>query len=267
MRKYCIFILFILFITGCSAPGGSDQSPENRAAGWRADEPRKVTVSRVVGYGHSDSRLGTFEDNKSLGVFMNALQSGRRIEGILDVRAPDYRLDMIVGNRQDSYLLWLSRGEGGTGMYMNASNSETGYTLTPEGSAQLQSLLGKLKYTSEIAERNGDVAGLPGRFKNLEKWYKFIEQTDQKSGQQAEIQLTQYTIEGEPIFSNLWYDGKLIHFVFDATWNTYGSTIKATAACKRIKPADTPEGTLYTLSGCDHKEGELFHLLIPKASR
>ena len=60
-------------------------------------------------------------------------------------------------------------------------------------------------YSSEEAAQNGDVVHVHGTFLNLDKWDGFLRNVEDKK--EDRVRLTQYTIEGDPIFYELVYDG------------------------------------------------------------
>ncbi len=79
-------------------------------------------------------------------------------------------------------------------------------------------------YDSETAIRNGDVVNVHGQTYNVEQLDAFIDIV--KSGHNAKVQITEYTIEGDPIIQILEYDGKVIHYTYDDSRDKFGGSDK-----------------------------------------
>jgi PBP1b-binding outer membrane lipoprotein LpoB len=75
------------------------------------------------------------------------------------------------------------------------------------------SLNPKEPYNSETAIENGDIVNIHGNISNLDKFGNFIKNVE--SGSKDKIRITMYTVEGDPIFYNLNYDGNQIQYTFD----------------------------------------------------
>ena len=60
-------------------------------------------------------------------------------------------------------------------------------------------------YRSEQAVQNGDVVNIHGNYSNIDKWNNFVKNVD--SNQPDKVRITQYTVEGDPIFYELVYNG------------------------------------------------------------
>jgi hypothetical protein len=116
----------------------------------------------------------------------------------------------------------------------------------------------KVPYSSEIAEQNGDVVHIFDKVLNEEKWKQFIHNVNEKSKDQ--VRITQYTIEGDPIFYELVYDGDNIKFTYDNSLDTNGSDRKRPSTlCKKIGTKQRETGhKYYSLVGCDNNTGDSF---------
>lgn len=79
-------------------------------------------------------------------------------------------------------------------------------------------------YDSETAIRNGDVVNVHGQTYNVEQLDAFIDNV--KSGRNAKVQITGYTIEGDPIFQILEYDGKVIRYTYDNSRDKFAGSDK-----------------------------------------
>jgi hypothetical protein len=114
-------------------------------------------------------------------------------------------------------------------------------------------------YHPDQAIKNGDVVNLHGKYTNIEKWQMFLE--DLESNNPGKVRLTQYTIEGDPIFYELSYDGELISYTFDNSMDAYGSNLKRPSTkCKGLDLKQTENGKdVFVLRGCDNtKTGDTF---------
>ncbi len=138
------------------------------------------------------------------------------------------------------------------GLYTYVSDTGTGYSLTEETAGKLRKIIAALPYKSEHAEMNGDVVNMHGQITNLDKWVQFMENV--KNGTPDEAHVTFYTIEGDPIFQDLLYDGQTIEYTYDNTKDAFGSPKKTTAFCKSIDRNRVKQGTQYTLGQCDRDE-------------
>jgi hypothetical protein len=122
------------------------------------------------------------------------------------------------------------------------------------------SVQGDKKYSPEEAKENGDVVADYGVVGNVEKLDSFIQNTENK--QKAEVKITRFTKEGDPIFIYLKFDGKIVTVKEDASMDQYGGGITKTSCAKVIKE-ETDEGIRYYLDGCNNYEaGDL--LFVPK---
>jgi chitin deacetylase len=124
----------------------------------------------------------------------------------------------------------------------------------------------KKPYSVADAIINGDVVSSSSGFENLDKFARFLENV--KNNITDTIRITRYTVEGDPIFDNLVFDGKLIHYTSDNTQDGYAGTGAGinTTACKYVEDRKTDYGIEYYLVGCESIEiGNFFNFTVPKA--
>ncbi|MEK3913500.1 DUF4362 domain-containing protein [Paenibacillus sp. FSL H7-0331] len=109
-------------------------------------------------------------------------------------------------------------------------------------------------YRAEKAIQNGDVVNVHGKFTNLDKWHQFMEGVT--TNQAGKVRITQYTIEGDPIFYELTYNGKLIKYTFDNSMDAFGSDLKRpTTNCKAIEKKKSEQGQEgYVLNECENNQ-------------
>ncbi|MGI6451468.1 MAG: DUF4362 domain-containing protein [Desulfitobacteriia bacterium] len=79
-------------------------------------------------------------------------------------------------------------------------------------------------YDFETAIRNGDVVNVHGQTYNVEQLDAFL--ANVKSGHKAEVQITEYTIEGDPILQILAYDGQVIRYTYDNSRDKFAGSDK-----------------------------------------
>jgi hypothetical protein len=124
----------------------------------------------------------------------------------------------------------------------------------------------KGSYSPELAIKNGDVVNLHGKLSNLEKFDSFVDNF--AKGKSDQIRITMYTIEGDPIFYDLDYNGKVIDYTFDNSKDAFGGTGKGkqSTTCTKLGQKSDDKGTAYTLTGCsgdNSRVGESFYFLVP----
>ncbi|WP_139492841.1 DUF4362 domain-containing protein [Brevibacillus dissolubilis] len=123
-------------------------------------------------------------------------------------------------------------------------------------------------YPPDKAKEAGDVVNVHGRFTNLEKFTAFLEHVDKHKPDQ--IKITSYTIEGDPVFDELDYDGQTIKHRYDNSMDHYAGTGNAkenTATCQGIVAREAEQGKEYFLTGCDGEREERFFFFIPNETR
>lgn len=109
-------------------------------------------------------------------------------------------------------------------------------------------------YHPDIAVENGDVVNVHGKLSNIEKWQTFVKNLE--SNNPDKVRITQYTIEGDPIFYELSYHGELINYTFDNSMDAYGSDLKRPSTeCTGLDVQQTEdERDGFVLKGCDNTQ-------------
>lgn len=120
----------------------------------------------------------------------------------------------------------------------------------------------KKSYSSEEAIENGDVVNIHGKISNLDRFESFIENVE--NGAKDEIRITMYTIEGDPIFYNLNYNGNKIQYTYDNSQDGYAGTGKGieSTSCSNIESRNTENGVEYYLSECSSEVGNSFNFRV-----
>ncbi|MCC3375968.1 DUF4362 domain-containing protein [Cohnella sp. REN36] len=258
--------VLLLLCGGCMPGVERAQAPASGVPKTAAPSAQKtfassdqVVVSRSLAFGKvSEKTYGIFAGQEDVRAFEEAIRTGERIQGVLDVVEPDYDAVVAAGGRQEIHL-WLD-AKADIGMFTFVSDTGTGYRLTAEATRELRDRIWGLRYDPELAERNGDVVNLHGKVANADEWERFAEHV--AAGVPDEVQVVSYTIEGGPIFDNLSYDGQAIRHRYDNTHDAYGTPVKQTTFCEKLSKTSEGEGTAYTLASCDRKENG-FRMVMP----
>lgn len=114
-------------------------------------------------------------------------------------------------------------------------------------------------YDADQAAANGDVVNVHGKMYNLDKWKLFLANLDM--GVPNQVRITQYTIEGDPIFYELVYDGaETIAYTYDNSRDGFGNDAgRPSMECRGIELEENKEiGSHYKLTGCDDETNNTF---------
>lgn len=114
-------------------------------------------------------------------------------------------------------------------------------------------------YRSEDAIKNGDVVNVHGRVQNIERFESFLANVE--ANEKDQIRITSYTIEGDPIFDTLDFNGEEILYNYDNSQDAFAGTDKGqqSTICSKIEKEKTDDGVLYRLSGCTSEIGNAFY--------
>ncbi|MHA6480882.1 DUF4362 domain-containing protein [Paenibacillus sp. strain BS8-2] len=256
--------MLMLLTIGC---GKEERSvpPEPTIAGSITEggvEADRVVVSRSIDFAQVNERpYVIFEDGDEMDTFADAMKSGNKINGTLDVDFPDYDIVIDQNGKRSTLHMWLHR-DGGQGMFVYTGDTGTGYTMTEKSTKALIEIIWGVHYDSDTAAANGDVVSpLSGGIQNADRWLSFVDNVENK--EPDEVQVVYYTIEGDPIFRNLIYDGgDSLRFRLDTSHDDYGAALDRTDFCRSIEADKTDAGTVYTLAGCGDSE-TWFELIFP----
>jgi len=115
-------------------------------------------------------------------------------------------------------------------------------------------------YTPDQAVANGDIVNVHGNLHHGDRWSLFLSNID--VGIPDQVRITEYTIEGDPIFYELVYDGaEVITYTYDNSMDAFGNDQKRPSTMCRAVKLEPEEGELpahYALSGCDNGTGDTF---------
>ncbi len=214
----------------------------------------RVIAYRYIPFGELREFV-TLEQREDAAAFREAIKrakpasSGQRRSEV----PADYGIRLVVDGEEKTYLLWLGSSGGGPGIVQDLQDRDARYVLGSEDRQDLYDRIDATRYDSERAEKNGDIVQTYGRVIHMETWTDFIQNVD--SGRSDSVQFTGYTIEGDPIFDNLSYDGSHIYYAHDNSHDSFGLPAKPSYTCEKIitQPLDVKRGgpgILYRLDGC-----------------
>jgi len=118
-------------------------------------------------------------------------------------------------------------------------------------------------YNSEEAIKRGDIV-YQNEVVNLERFEKFLINISNKK--EDTIRVTGYTDEGDPIFKDLHFDGKIIHFTYDNSNDKFAGKDKGIEkdVCTEIIKAENELGKIeFLISGCS-KGNDQFLIQVDK---
>lgn len=106
---------------------------------------KKIELLKIEGFDLSSATvLKTFTDEETIEKILSAIKNSQQLQGILDIRAPDYALRIFhkQGGRQTFYL-WTDEFNLGrySGIIVDVVNSGIGYTLKEDAAKYLHHLI------------------------------------------------------------------------------------------------------------------------------
>lgn len=132
---------------------------------------------------------------------------------------------------------------GGVDCYAEFQIGQSQYSAkTPYGYAALSSL--PSAYDAQTAESAGDVVFGAGGIRNSDSFEHFLDMVS--LGAPAFVRLTSYTVEGDPVISDVEYNGKYFSLTTDSTRDRFGVTETSTAIYSYI----VTNGSGIYLSNC-----------------
>ncbi|OIK13778.1 DUF4362 domain-containing protein [Bacillus sp. MUM 13] len=111
-------------------------------------------------------------------------------------------------------------------------------------------------YDSKEATKRGDVVFAHSGLKNFSRFEEFL--NNMKNHEKDKIRVTGYSHEGDPIFTDLNYDGKAIKYTEDSSNDKHGGDPALVRDnCTKLLVRDKPENKIdvdYYLSDCESGE-------------
>ena len=103
-----------------------------------------------------------------------------------------------------------------------------------------------------------------GEISNLDKLEEFIKNIE--DGDEDKVRIVRYTIEGDPIFNTLDYNGENIKYTYDDSQDEYAGSNKGekSTTCANLESRKTKDGVEYHLSDCSSDFGNYFDFQVPE---
>jgi hypothetical protein len=100
---------------------------------------------------------------------------------------------------------------------------------------------------------NNEIVNMHGTVKNLDRLDLFVENVAAKKSD--EIKITHYTIEGDPIYDTVTFDGKELKITNDNSEDKFGSGEISTYTCKNMTKNESGTELEYLLIDCKAPDG------------
>lgn len=152
-------------------------------------------------------------------------------------------------------------------------SSESSYVHLdfPIHGMEIQSIDVSEDYPIQTAIDNGDVI-IGQETYHLEYLIDFIENIKQEQSDQ--VRVVHYTVEGDPVIRELWYDGNVIRYTLDPTRDTFARPIVINKVCSGMgfditetyedgELLDFGRSMAFYLTDCDSDEGKYIFHYVP----
>lgn len=104
-----------------------------------------------------------------------------------------------------------------------------------------------------------EVVDIHGQVENIGRLDTFVANVQSKT--MDEIRLTRYTIEGDPIYYDLLFDGAELTLTIDTSEDKFGKPSVTTYKCGNLSKLETNTETKYSIENCpDGETGELLEI-------
>ena len=123
-------------------------------------------------------------------------------------------------------------------------------------------MLSACSYDSEKAVKNGDVINMHGPVYNFPRFEWFLDSIEAKKP--ASVRIANYTLEGDPTFYNLSFDGSVFDLEIDRSKNKNrgDDPAKVNMTCSELVTEEGQQLLIYTLEGCQQdSSAESFTIL------
>lgn len=237
--------------TGTAAAPSHSPADDTGSGGaaFVSEERVRLTLGGVFG-SVSPYPYGELRETGAVRAFEEAIRTAKRYPGELDMTEPLYDAVIEGQNGPVSIHLWLDEAAE-SGMFTYTEDTGTGYQLTKASARTLQRFIEKVDYRWEDARRNGDVLHTAGGTENLDKWTAFLDRLEHK--QPASVRIAAFTLEGDPVFSVLDYDGTRIRYIYDNRLDAFGDAKRRITSCKAVVRQDGAQAAEYIMTGCGDK--------------
>jgi hypothetical protein len=128
----------------------------------------------------------------------------------------------------------------------------TGCSTSEDGTVDSSSNGTKFELNADVIDTHGGVEGLGA----MENFYQQV-----KKGKEGKLRVVQYTIEGDPLITDLDYDEEQIHVKFDTTRDKFGSGEVTTSTCGQLVREENPTNLSYYMTECKGASSDISQVL------
>ncbi|MBU8917767.1 DUF4362 domain-containing protein [Bacillus sp. FJAT-29953] len=105
---------------------------------------------------------------------------------------------------------------------------------------------------TKVKPGKNDVVETHGGLENFRRLDQFVKHV--QNNKKDKVRLIRYTIEGDPIFHDLAYDGSNLKFTLDTAEDKFGQGEVTTTTCESIQKQESETETKYMLTGCPQQD-------------
>lgn len=99
---------------------------------------KRITLANALAHGSVNANIkDEYTDHETIDIFVRAIRTAEQIPGNLNTATPNYDIVLISDNNKYAFHLWINETSE-QGMLMNVNETDTGYTLTKESTAELK---------------------------------------------------------------------------------------------------------------------------------
>lgn len=238
MRKMWI-ILSVLFLTACSAQQAGEV---NRVVLAQQDNSEEIMILEQAEMNWIQEQL------QQVSWEPNVQPDMARVE--------DLQMQLFIEKNPNmpesiiTYQIWIENDQSLT---MVSNEEKEGYgRLKAEKSKELVAFFyEKIASLKPVIDKHGQI-------ENGEGFEQFVQQVNDKTP--ANLLITRYTIEGDPIYLRAKYDGTHIQVEIDNREDKFGSGMFENYTCEALDSVHNGENLDYYLTGCN-EEGAKIQLL------
>lgn len=130
------------------------------------EDIRKITFAKSLAHGSVNPEVKVeYTDNETIEVIVRAIHTAVEIPGNLNTAVPNYDIVLASDNMEYAFHLWINETSE-QAMLMDVRDTNTGYTLTKESTAELKKILYSessfkgLEFRTKL-DTNGDLVARP----------------------------------------------------------------------------------------------------------
>ncbi|MCH7322537.1 DUF4362 domain-containing protein [Solibacillus sp. MA9] len=242
MKKW-LLLLGIMLLVACS-----DKEPIN--------EIKRVQLEKV----NTPEEIQVFEQPE-LAFISEQLQKVKWQPNVKAemARIEDIQLQLFIEREPNmpeyiiTYRIWIEKNQSLT---IISSDEKEGYGRLDSKKAKplVKFLFEKMDSLKPVIDKHGQI-------ENGEVFEQFVQQVNNKKP--ASVNITHYTIEGDPIYYRTDYDGTKFHLEIDKREDKFGNGGFEYYSCEVLTDVHNGELLEYYLSQCEDTEAKLHLLVMP----